>query len=369
MRFWNGEDRFELGDVPAEVADIAAELRDVMQGAETHPRILRIGASEPGDFDHCRFQVDLEIAPGLMLPTEYGLQEELDDGTEDADDDVAMVTAAVCEGLVASLRRKSELVDAAHDARLRARRVVGTWNAEGLPTRLIDVHLAPYDHWRGCAQPCLYVVVEALSDNLQPSPFMIHVDEPQKVEARMAEERPSVAAGYGDRERLALLGASGTVSRLALNAMNHFGDVAKMLRRFDGEWRFWLPDDTAITMGHGHVSAGSGDPNARIDWWDTHLNVSSLHVPATVLTAAIGRPVSALVEHPFLTDDLIVTEAVCTVEEGMPMVTIHFSNPTLLFCAKTGRWWETPSAVMHGSATCDASEGGNVTPFRRSASS
>jgi hypothetical protein len=350
MKFWESEYSFELSDVPAQVADLADELQVVMQGNGSYPKLLRIG-KDLSDGDHyCRYQVDVEIAPGLMLQTEYGLQEALDDGSEKEEEDVERVTAAVSEGLVAALHRKNELVDAVHDARIRARRVVGTWNADGVPTRLIDVHLAPYDHWRGCPEPYLHVLVEALSDNLQPSPLMIHIDDPEQLEARMATERECVAAGYGSRARLARLGASGTVSRLAINAMGHFGDVAETLRRFDAEWRFWLRDDTALIMSRGHVSAGSGDPHAKIDWWDTHLNIPSLQVPATILTAAIGRPVATLVEHPFLTDDLVITEAVCTIEEGMPMVTIHFTNPTFLFCAKTGRWWEAADAEDDASA-------------------
>lgn len=352
MKFWNSDMGFSGKNVPAAVTDIAGSLRDVLLEDGGFPRLLRIGLGD-GSAEPCRYFVEVELAPGLVLPVEHGLEEDVDAGLEDEAEDVVNTVMAVCEDLVEVLPQVLELKELVHTARFEARRIVSEWNAQGVPTRLIDVQLAPLDHWQSRSQPSLSVLVEELDGCLQPAALPISVEEPQLIGEAMSEWRGRVARGYAQRAQFARKGASGTVTRLALNAMGHFGDVSEALRRFSSEWRFWLPDDTALLMTFGNVQAGSGDPAAKFDWWDKHVNVWALFTPLEELLTYVGQPVTALLDHEFLTDDMIVTGASISFQGDRPIVTINFTNPTLLFCSTTGRVWADGESAEESAPPAD----------------
>lgn len=134
-------------------------------------------------------------------------------------------------------------------------------------------------------------------------------------------------------------GASGTIDQLAINAMTSFGDPAGYVRLLRREPRFWLPDDTCIMSIRGHVGAGSGDPDAHVQFSRDSMSVRRTFVPENVLKAAVGRPVSELYEHEHLSPDMLVRDATCEYEEGEFTLVVSFSQNTHLFCFETGRIW------------------------------
>ena len=362
MKFWNSDTDFTDSDVPERIAAIAYELGETLRGDGPCPRLLRIGQADDREYTS-RYLVEVELAPGLVLPTEYGSDEGLLDGSESEDDDVEEIVDLVRHAIGETLPRTGELSALVHDARIQARRVIGGWNASGLPTRLMGVALAPLDHWEDRLVPTLHIVVEELDGALLPDELTITVAAPDRIAEALAEWHGRIARGYDQRTRLARLDASGTVSRLALNALERFGPVDEALRRFAREWRFWLPDDTAIVMMNGHVGMGTGDPHSRRQWMDGRLEVSGLHIRADELRAAIGKPLSSLIHDAVLTDDVTVTGARSWFEDGVPRVAIEFDNPKLLFCSTTGRIWRDGDTTVGGTPTAHAADAGNVVPL------
>jgi len=169
MKFWAAEEAINYVQMPSEVAglvDVTLEIISIMGGERT--RLLRIGQNDGGREDE-RFQVDLELAPGVVLPTTLGFIEGIGNGCDDSGKDEDSLSHLLEEGLATCLPILDELADALHDARLRARQVLAEWNAAGIPTRLMDVRLAQYDYWRGIREPALLVTVETLMTLYSPS--------------------------------------------------------------------------------------------------------------------------------------------------------------------------------------------------------
>lgn len=340
MRHWTGRNaRFGEG-VPEAVRGAATALdakfwRILNDG---RPRLLSIGAYVDDDDDIHQHEVVVELAPGVTLPVECGLVESvLEYGDEPCTaEDIVEWTM---EGVEACMPKIDVLSDALHDARRRARNVIGSWARDGIQSRLVDARLAPYDAWRGSADPAIRLLVESLNERLQPATAEIQLGCAPMLENALHEFRSELALQLAARAELASHGASGTIDQLALNAIAQHGDVAATLRRFDAEWRFWLPDATALIIRDGEVTAGNGDVNPVLHLGRGSVTISGVQVPETSLVAATGRPATDIVVHPFLSADMTVREASSSFVDGTPAVTLRLDVPRWFFCVATGRTW------------------------------
>lgn len=263
------------------------------------------------------------------------------------------------EGVSACLAHGSYLSDLVHDTRVKARKIVARWAEHGTPSRLIDVQLAPYDYWRGSREPVLHVIVKGLSNLFEPMEKRVMLESARDLEKEMEANLPELKAAFTNRTALAAHGASGTVTRLALNAMSIHGSVSvgTLLMVLATRDRLELADGTVVAVRHGHVGAGTGDASYP-DWWDEHFNVKSIDLSPDEERRAIGRPLSELIERDFLSDDILATAIEQGRDDDGSFVTIHFTNPTLLFCSTTGRVWSDPDDLPL------AIPQDNVVPFR-----
>ena len=114
---------------------------------------------------------------------------------------------------------------------------------------------------------------------------------------------------------------------------------------------------------NGHVHAGSGSSNSRVQWCGGYLTVEGLTVPAWQLAPASGLPVSGLFPHPFLSDDMTVIEAEHITDEHGSRLQVKFVNPRKAFCSASGRVWNIVDGTIIEGAT--AAPGGNVVQFAR----
>ena len=340
MRHWSGQSALADEGVPGPVRDATTALNAAFAliARDSHPRLLSIGAYVNGDDEIHQHEVLVELAPGVTLPVECGLVEsvlEYVDAPCTAED----VVEWTMEGVEACMPMLDVLSDALHEVRVRARRVIGSWTRDGIQSRLVEARLAPYDAWRGSADPAITLLVEGLNERLQPATGEIQLGNASMLEDGLHEFRNELALQLAVRAELASHGASGTIDQLALNAIAHHGDVAATLRRFGAEWRFWLPDATALIIRDGEVIAGSGDVNPGLHLGRGTVTVTGVQVPETALVAATGRPATDIIDHPFLSTDMTVVEASSSMVDRTPAVTFRLDVPRWYFCAATGRIW------------------------------
>jgi hypothetical protein len=363
MKFWAAEEAINYLNIPSEVADIVNVTLTVLDmTGDERIRLVRIGQND-GELEDERFQIDLELAPGIILPTMLGSVEGVANGWDDPIGDEDNLCRLLEEGLAACLPRREELANTLHDARLRARQVLAKWNAAGIPTRLLDVQIAQYDYWRGSREPGLSITIEDLDDVLRPTGLKIAVEHPGELEAELEIWREGVEAAFRRRTLLASRGASGTIDQIALNILAHFGDVGEGVRRLSTETRLWFDDDNGIFANNGDVSSGGGGLETGLQVTGDYITVPSTYVPAEQLKMAVGHPVSRLVDYAFLSDEITVVEAYCAIADNQPMLTIKIDNPKRLFCSASGRVWDDLETTAVASRE-DENAGGNVVPFR-----
>jgi hypothetical protein len=351
-------------ELPSDILEVVVGVVDAFEEFATGtPRLLSIGQDD-ADHDRHQFEALVGLTPGTLLPVECGLIEgSLDRSDREEPADSADLLELILEGGTACMPIVPQLADIIHGMRIHARRVVADWNAAGIPTRLIDVRLAPYDHWRGRTEPTLRVLIENLNGSLTVEPLEISLETSDDIEKEMGAWREMVATGYASRISMAASGATGTIDQLAINAIAHFGDVEHAMHRLASEDSFRLPDGTVIFAMNGHVHAGNDDPDDHVEWAGRHISVRSTYLPAEQLVHAIGRPLSELLELNFLSDDIVVVKASCLLTDGQPVLTIEVDMPRQLFCSASGRIWDD---VEDGLARRPVEQptGGTVIPFR-----
>lgn len=361
MKFWNIDQLARDPNAPGEVFDVAlAVVQALVETAIAPiPRLVSIGITDDDDGDVWRYELDIELTPGLNLPVECGLLElsEYDDVLS-VDD----VVHDVLEAVHACGPRVDELSSIVHDARTCARRTLARWQEQGTMIGLIDVRLAPYDHWRGDSDPNIEILVESLDDRFARKVQPINAGKLSDIVARLEEERPDLAHRLERRAALHRLGASGTIERVAFNALSMFGDVAGSLRALAQHRRYHLPDNSSIVMIDGHVSLVSGI-DRPVQWCGDWLHISGAFVPEHRLARMVGRPVSELSEQDFLSPDMLIVEANCEVTDGIWSLNIRYSSDRRLFCLSSGRVWD--EQVACDDAERNTAPAANVVPFRR----
>ena len=234
--------------------ELADKLLDALEnsGIMPPPRLLNLALTDDSA-DEWECEVGVKLATGLVLPLQCGLL-ELEDAplTDDA------IVAEVMEGIMAVEPHLRQMQDLLHDTRVASRKAVARFIETGARIRFVDVQLAPYDHWRGCKTPALELLVENLGDTLEPIVDRIWLEGPSAIETEL-QAHLAVSEGLtSDLRRAMEAGASGTIDQLAINAMAHAGPIEDHILRLREEPRFWLPDDTCISVTRGHVTAGSG---------------------------------------------------------------------------------------------------------------
>lgn len=325
-------------DLPTGALLTIEALLDALSDAQipSPPQLLSFEVVEEDEEGRWSYDMDLEVAHGVVLRAE-GEYQDGDHGPATR----ASVVADAMEGLEVVRRDLERYAQILHEARLAARKVLARWHDAGTPTRLIDVRLDTYDRWRGSIIPHLQVIIEALDERLRPAIEKVNILHPSMLVPILDVEQEAVRNGLRKRRSMMAEGADGMVDQLVINAMAHHGDVAAHLRLLGKHAIYWLADATCIAARNGHVTAGTGDPNADVQWMENGVSVRRTSIPETQLMAAVGRPVQTLMEHPFLSPDMIIEHASCEDDdEGESMLSITFSQRTHWFCMSSGRFWD-----------------------------
>lgn len=329
-------------------------LLDALSDAQipSSPQLLSFDVEEEEDEEgYWSCDMDLEVAPGVILRVE-GIYQDGDHGLPSR----KSVVADAMEGLDVVRQDLDRYAQILHDARLAARKVLARWHDAGSPARLIDVRLDTCNAWRGSSAPHLQVIIEGLDECLRPASEKINIRHPSMLVPILDVEQSAFRNILRKRRDMMAEGADGMVDQLAINAMARHGDVAAHLRLLGKHAIYWLADATCIAARNGRVTAGTGDPRGDVQWMENSVSVRRTFIPETTLMAAVGHPVQSLMEHPFLSPDMIIEHASCDDDEGEPVLSITFSQRTHWFCMSSGRFWDRDDGRSAIGTSVDAPE-------------
>lgn len=286
------------------------------------------------------FEVELELAPGVTLATRYQSVDE-DNRDPDALEDEAGAVAWQAAETAKELHAYGigKLADLLHGMRIRTRQVMAEWCAAGIGVSLIDIRLVRTEHWRHEEALTVEVRVRSLDGRLRPAVETLEVTRPEILDERLAAWRTSLAVRFAAQADLARQGAEGMVDRLALNAIAQRWDVAEAVRGISRGRPYGITEQLTVFVQNGYVRCHGRNATGTLSWNRDAVEIHGCSIPVTVATALRGRPVTHLVEHAVLTDDMIITDVTPSHDRGKHSIRARFDQPRLLFCGASGRVW------------------------------
>ena len=299
---------------------------------------IRIGA---GLRDVHDFETEVELAPGTTLAVRYQSMDEEDRQADSLENE----GGAVAWQVVDTVRQFREhgieaLADLLHDMRMRTRKALAEWSAAGTHATLIDIRIVRTEHWGPDDALSVEVRVRALDDRLRPAIATMEVTRPDLFDGKLAEWAAVLNVHFAAQAALARQGADGLVDRLALNAIAQRWDVGEALRGIAAGIPYGLSQNLTVFVYDGHVQCHGCAAGGDLAWNRSSVVMDGHSIPAAVATALLGKSIRALVEHPVLSDDMIISHVSSTFEHGVHSVRAEFDQPRLLFCSTSGRVWQ-----------------------------
>lgn len=345
MRHWTLDETFHACTLPEDMMQILERVHSASFFEEqTTVRVVRLGRADgfEGDLDTCLYEATLELAPGVEVVIRDGSGDNrdpdaIDPGAVTAAQDSLL--AGVERALFMAMPQIGSLGEAVHDARLMGRRILASMAGGSAKASLNAVRLTSPDHWSTNNGPEFIFHLDTIGTNLTAEVREVRVPSIDELHETLSKESADLERRHVRRRDLMALGATGTIDQIALNAIDHFGGREETIRRFGSEWRFWLRDGTALMIDDGCISSANGLPDQPVDWAGDWLSVENEQLKMDPYRA-IGRPVTEVVDHPFLSSDIIVTAANPAVRDhkGGAILTLHL--PRKLFCFASGRVWD-----------------------------
>ena len=335
MKIWKTD--AGLDGVPDDVRTIHDLLDAAFRSTgEEMPRMVAVAKCET-DADQQIYETFFELAPGVALSTTYGLPENIQ-GTAFPTWE-APLAAEEAELSIRSYMALgvSRLSDLLHELRLSVRRTLAASSRGGGSGRLVELWLTDcggYVH----GQHHLKVRVEGIDAHLRPTIEELHLQHMETFDDDIARWSKVMAKRYAAQRDLALQGASGAIDLLTLNAVSTFADTQAWIQSLGRPGFPASPLNVTVFGEDGRFRSHGKDTTSDLAWNRDKVTYPVL-VPATVLIACTGRPITDLIQHPMLTDEMIIRDASCTVDGDEPLLTVSIEQPRLLFCTNSGRTW------------------------------
>ncbi|MBY0282509.1 MAG: hypothetical protein K2W81_00945 [Sphingomonas sp.] len=297
--------------------------------------------------DICDFEVVVELAPGTGLVVRYGSTEDEDIEGDPEDRDggaVAHLVVRTVEELQST--GADQLADILHGARVRTRQILAGWSAEGTNVVLRGIRFVREEIPPAAGDLPIEVALLGLDRTLRPAVAWQQADHPDRLDAALAKLRPEMDRRYEMHRVLSRQGADGLVDQLVVNAIATHMDVGAALRQIaSGVWPN-LPGNLTVFDESDRLSCHGYDPwNKDFAWNRDKLIISGMTLPATVLTAKFGRPVTQLVTHAMLSDDMTILDASSHSNQFGHSITVTIDQPRLAFCGASGRVWRIDPAL------------------------
>lgn len=297
---------------------------------------VRIGA---GDRDQHDFEVEVEILPGVMIATRYQSVDEEGRDPDDLENEGGAVAWLAVVTAKEFLEMGPDFADFVHGLRVRIRQAFASWSNEGIDVTFGDLRFVRTEFWHWEKELLFEVRFRGLDMRLRPRVHVLVVRHPEELDAELEHCRPVQGELFAARTAYARQGADGSVDQLTLNAIARYGEVGPALRRTAWLGRLWLAEHLELEMQQGRIVSSRRHAADRLGWNGNLLTISGECVPESLLVALRGRPVTALVEQPLLSGDMVIIDACSGTGRSTRGVSVTIEQPVWLFCSSSGRVW------------------------------
>lgn len=309
------------------------------------PRVSAIASAGYAHDDHL-YETFFELGPGVIASATWDLSEEEKEELRVAPWNPAARNVASVAAAAADVARHymalgtDHLADLLHDLRIRARRRLANLAATGGGPRLVSLRLTGGD-WLHSDEFKVILRLECLDRFLFSDIVEREFDDLGEIEEELDHWGRHMAKSYALRLALAGEGATGTIDLVTLNALAMFGNVVSTLRALDRGIMPWGSNHLDLFGEDGNLWSRGSDPASGLSWNANSIAHPTV-LPASVLMAYAGRPVTDLITHQLLTPSMTIVEASRDPKTGT--LKVDLEQPRWLFCHHSGRAWQGPPA-------------------------
>ena len=303
------------------------------------PRILLIDSFDYDD--HFVYEMEIELPGGVIMEVSpvYTLSPvRIPEALAEASDKAAELVSEFV-GHCAHLGFE-ELTDKFDDARSRLSIIFQQWSNDGdAHINLVDLRMRVEVYTQHSCVPTVLITISCLGESLFPEKMATLARDPDAAVAEVMTLHAEMKTRTQTKAHLESHGADGFIDLIAMNSLL-VGDSVEarpedylgILVEPDLHWNF------NVKCGRLYLEAtDSYDP--RIKWQDGYVDIYDLEIPSTICGSLPGKPITALIEHPFLTPEIII-KSISKMHDGKDYHRIEFEQPCFFYSHGTGRFWK-----------------------------
>jgi len=344
--FWHAEiihsEKWDANDdqskhTPLSAAVFEKIMADFAQYGDNCPRILSIHSYER-DF-HFECKIDIQLLGGIVMEvdSQFTGNTPVPKTLAKASDEVAELVSDLV-GNCAEIGFK-ELSDKFDNARSGINKLLEQWSNDGdAQIDLLDLRISSKPYWQPVFDTSVQITVSCLGEALLPEKMHVQACCPEEAVAEVMELHEEIKTRTEAKARLESHGADGFIDLTALNSLLVGGSVKA--RSEDYLPRLRDPDlhrDFGVKCGRLYLEA-TDSSDARVNWCDGYIDIFDGEIPSTMHDSLPGKPITDLIEHPFLTSEIIIKD-LQKFWYGEDYLRITFEQPCFYYSRKTGRFW------------------------------
>lgn len=318
--------------------------QDAGGGRECIERMSRIQSKRSSGLDCSECLFTLELPRGLIAQIQYDAADAQHVFYDlEVTDDVEWAAEFVTS-VFSHLKRRGfdRLADDTFRERQNMRAKFQEWSDKyGVEIHLLGSHLKWTEFQRYTGNTPHLFLVSALGNSLLPERLQFHVANSNPTDPELKGVLDDLLRTKQKLRSLRQRGADGTIDLMAIKALENDGCVETRLRNWMNREALGMKQiDSYIREFGRHVEIDKmqhGQPEIRFH--GSQIRISGLHLPNTALEAAIGKSITRIVQHPYLTSDMIVLSA-RNHDHPEQHVELEVKQPTYFFCSLSGQVWE-----------------------------
>jgi len=324
---------------PLSAAVFKKIMADFTKYGESCPQILTIDSFDSDVSFEC--VIEIQLPGGVVI--EFGSRSSFRETSppetlvEASDEAVEIVSDLVDHCAWFGFKKLTDTFD---DTRSGINKLVKQWSKDGdAHIDLVDLRIITEPYWQHSSNTPVQITISCLSEALFPEEMHVEAYGPEDAVAEVMKLHAEMKTRTQAKVRLERHGADGFIDLVAMNSLLVGGsvkarpeDYLPTLREPD------LHPDYKVTCGRLYLEA-TDSSDARLKWHDGYFDIYDLEIPSTLCASLPGKAITALIEHPFLTSEIII-KGISKMYDGKDYHRIEFEQPCFFYSRGTGRFWK-----------------------------
>ncbi|MEH6791331.1 hypothetical protein [Parasphingorhabdus sp.] len=302
------------------------------------PRILSIDSFDRDSHFEC--EIEIELPGGVILEVDsqsYMRPMPIPETLAEASDEAAELVSLFVSWCARFGFGK--LTDKFDDLRSELNKLFEQWSNDGdAHIDLVDLRIKKEPYWQDSVDGPVQITISCLNEYLLGEDMDIEGWYPGEAVAAVRELHAEMKTRTQAKARLERHGADGFIDLIAMNSLLLDGsikarpeDYLPILREPD------LHPDYKVKCGRLYLEA-TDSSDARLKWHDGYIDIYDLEIPSTLRESLPGKAITALIEHPFLTSEIIIRD-IRKMYDGKDYHRIEIEQPCFFYSRGTGRFW------------------------------